>query len=293
MVKKGLGRSFDSLLPTELINETLDPTAGVDEKISQLTELKLEVVHPDPQQPRHTFDETALDELAASIKEHGVLQPIVVSPDENGYVIVAGERRWRASKKAGLTAIPAIVRSLNNQHRLEIALIENLQRSDLNALETATAYLKLRDQFNMKLEEIAQRIGGKSTASISNAIRLLQLPQNAKDALVAGEISEGHARQILALSDTNMKNDLLRRIMQEGWSVRRAEQFVIGYKKGQGTDKKSSAVRSTLTETVLTKGLSTRLKTSVKVKTTAHGGQLVIGYKNDDDLKRIVDSISK
>ncbi|MDO8335355.1 MAG: ParB/RepB/Spo0J family partition protein [Candidatus Saccharibacteria bacterium] len=285
--KKGLGRSFDSLLPTELLNETFDPTASEDHKVSELRYIDINDISPDQNQPRKSFDEAALNELAASIKEHGVVQPLVVVPHGGQFQIVAGERRYRASKKAGLEKLPAIVRTLSAQHRLEISLIENLQRRDLNSLETATAYLKLRDQFNMKLEEIGARVGGKSIATISNALRLLQLPENAKNALVNGEISEGHARQILALDNKPAQDDLLKHVINEGWSVRRAEQFVIGYKRGEGGDKKSAAVRSTFTETPLTKDLSKRLSTEVKVKTTAKGGQLVINFKDEKDLDRI------
>lgn len=285
--KKGLGRSFDSLLPTELISEALDPTSEIDEKVSQLRQVSIADIAPDKDQPRRNFDETALDELANSIKEHGVLQPLVVVQDGDMYKIVAGERRWRASQKAGLKEVPVIVRSLSDQHRLEISLIENLQRSDLNALETATAYLKLRDQFNLKLDEIAARVGGKSIAAVSNALRLLQLPENAKKALIEGKISEGHARQVLALDTPEAQNTLLKNIIGKHWSVRQAEQFVIGYKKGKGSNKKLSAVRSTLSETPLTKDLSKRLSTEVKVKTTAKGGQLIIGFKDEAELGRI------
>ncbi|MEK7620744.1 MAG: ParB/RepB/Spo0J family partition protein [Patescibacteria group bacterium] len=285
--KKGLGRSFDSLLPTELLNEAFDPTASEDEKVSDLRQINIDDISPDENQPRRSFDEVALDELANSIKEHGVLQPLVVVPVGGKYQIVAGERRYRASKRAGLTKIPALVRTLSDQHRLEISLIENLQRKDLNALETATAYLKLRDQFSLKLDEIGARVGGKSIATISNALRLLQLPENAKNALIDGKISEGHARQILALDNKSAQDDLLSHVINEGWSVRRAEQFVIGYKRGQGSEKKISAVRSTLSETQLTKGLAKRLSTEVKVKTTAKGGQLLINFKDEKDLERI------
>lgn len=285
--KKGLGRSFDSLLPSELLNEAFDPTAGEDEKISELRQVDIDDIFPDSDQPRRSFDELALGELASSIREHGVLQPLVVVASKGRYQIVAGERRWRASKKAGIKKVPVLVRTLSAQHRLEISLIENLQRRDLNSLETATAYLKLRDQFNLKLEEIGARVGGRSIASVSNALRLLHLPENAKEALIDGKISEGHARQILALDNKSAQDDLLKHVIKEGWSVRRAEQFVIGYKKGQGSDKKSSAVRSTLTETSLTKDLSKQLSTTVKIKTTAKGGQLIINFKDDTDLKRI------
>lgn len=289
--KKGLGRSFDSLLPTELLNEAFDPTAGEDEKVSELRQVDIDDISPDSNQPRRSFDEVALGELAASIREHGVLQPLVVVASGGKYQIVAGERRWRASKKAGIKKVPVLVRTLSAQHRLEISLIENLQRRDLNSLETATAYLKLRDQFNLKLEEIGARVGGRSVASVSNALRLLHLPENAKEALIDGKISEGHARQILALDNKSAQDDLLKHVIKEGWSVRRAEQFVIGYKKGQGSDKKLSAVRSTLTETPLTKDLSKQLSTTVKIKTTAKGGQLIINFKDETDLKRINEMI--
>lgn len=285
--KKGLGRTFDSLLPTDLLNEAFDPTAGEDGKVSELRHIAIEDIAPDSDQPRRSFDEAALDELAASIKEHGVVQPLVVVAAGGTYQIVAGERRWRASKKAGLKKVPALVRTLSAQHRLEISLIENLQRRDLNALETATAYLKLRDQFNLKLEEIGARVGGRSVAAVSNALRLLHLPENAKQALVDGKITEGHARQVLALNEPSAQNSLLEHIINDGWSVRRSEQFVIGYKKGEGTNKKVAGVRSTLTETTLTRGLSKQLSTGVKIKTTAKGGQLIIDFKDEGDLERI------
>lgn len=286
--KKALGRSFDSLLPSEMISQEFDPTARQDEKISELRHLLISEITPDSAQPRKHFDEEALQEMALSIKEHGILQPLVVVPARSGYVIVAGERRYRAAKIAGLLRVPALIRTLSNQHKLEISLIENVQRQDLNSLETATAYLKLRDQFNLKLEEISKRVGGKSIAVISNTIRLLALPEKAKKALVNQQISEGHARQILALeTDTAAQDALLQRIIKESWSVRRAEQFVIGYKKGKRGQKNTAAVKSTHTETPLTKDLSKRLGTKVKVKTTAKGGQLIILFKNESDLKRI------
>ena len=163
-MKKGLGCGFNSLIPTNLIDEAFDPTAHQDDKMSELRHIPIEQIIPDPDQPRRVFDQDALEELATSIKEHGVVQPIVVVPQKDKFLIVAGERRWRASKIAQLKKVPCIVRSMSDQHRLEVSLIENLQQHDLNALETATAYLKLRDQFNMTLEQIGQRVGGKSVS---------------------------------------------------------------------------------------------------------------------------------
>jgi ParB family chromosome partitioning protein len=156
--KKGLGRGFESLIPMDLLDDDFDPTAKQDEQVSQLRELPLGKVHANPDQPRRSFDKEALEELAESIKEHGVLQPIIVVPDGDTYRVVAGERRFRAATIAGLDKIPALVRTLAGQQELELSLIENLQRRDLNAIETATAYLKLRDQFNLTQEQVARRV---------------------------------------------------------------------------------------------------------------------------------------
>lgn len=290
MTKKALGRGFESLIPTDVLDETFDPTQASDEQISELRYIRLDEIEPSPDQPRRTMDEGALAELAASIKEHGVLQPIVVAPAKKGFVIVAGERRWRATKLAGLTKIPALVRTLTGQHKLELALIENLQREDLNPMETATAYQKLKTQFNLTIEEIGKRVGGKSVASISNYMRLLQLPDFAKQAVAEGAISEGHARQLLALNaDEQAQRELLRCIVEEGWSVRKAEQYVIGYKKGAApSEKRATAVRSTRTETTFTKHLSKRISLPVVQKTMGgESGQIIITYKTDDELKAL------
>ena len=190
MAKKGLGRGFDSLIPTDVLDETFDPTAARDEKVSELRYIAIKDITPNPDQPRREFDRGATS-LNISV-----------------YQIVAGERRWRAAGIAGIDKIPALVRTVSNQHKLEIALLENLQRQDLNPLETATAYLKLNTQFNLTHEEIAQRAGGKAVSTITNTIRLLRLPDNAKKALIEAKISEGHARQILALPDESKKNYL-------------------------------------------------------------------------------------
>lgn len=283
--KRGLGRGFDTLIPTQLLDEEFDPTAQEDEQVSQLRNLKIADISADPDQPRRQFDDDALNELAASIKEHGVLQPIVVIAKGSKFEIVAGERRWRAAQIAELDKIPAIVRTLTNQHRLEIALIENLQRQDLNPLETATAYYKLQQQFNLTLDEIGKRVGGKAVSTISNILRLLGLPREAKEALVEGVISEGHARQILAIKEEDIQKELLELIIKNDWSVRKAEQFVVGYKEGKKD--KETAVAKVKTETKETEALSQRLGAEVSVKNMAKGGRLVIQFKNQEDFERI------
>lgn len=284
--KSGLGRGFESLIPTDVLDEAFDPTAQNDEQISELRHLKVADISPDNEQPRRNFDDDALEELAASIREHGIIQPLVVTAVSGGYQIVAGERRWRGAKLAGLEKVPAIIRTLTNQHKLELALIENLQRRDLNPLETATAYLKLHTQFNLTYEEIGHRVGGKAVSTISNVMRLLQLPEVAKQALIAEQISEGHARQLLAL-DEEAQKELLHFIISEGWSVRKAEQYVVGYKKGERTTSRESAVRHTRTETPLTQALGKRLEMPVIHKTTAKGGQIIISYTNEQDLEKL------
>lgn len=287
-MKKGLGRGFDSLIPTDVLDESFDPTAENDGKISELRYIPVSKIVANDDQPRRDFDPAALDELAMSLKEHGMLQPIIVTAKGSNYQIVAGERRWRAAQIAGIAKIPALVRTLSNQHKLEVALIENLQREDLNPLETATAYLKLNTQFNLTHDEIAKRAGGKAVSTITNTIRLLRLPDHAKQALVSGDISEGHARQILALEDPAIQTKLLRMIMLHGWSVRKAEQFVVGYKKAnQNDDKAETAVRHTQSETDFTRSLSRRFAMKVTQKTTAHGGQIIISYKDDKELKKL------
>lgn len=284
---RGLGRGFDTLIPTQILDEEFDPTSQEDEQVSQLRHIPIKSIVPNPNQPRRHFDEEALEELAASVKEHGIMQPIVVSPKGEQFEIVAGERRWRAAGKVGLTKIPALVRTLTDQHKLELALIENLQRQDLNPLETATAYLKLQQQFNLTLEAISHRVGSKAPSTISNILRLLGLPKKAKHALVEGKISEGHARQILAIKETDVQQELLGLIIKNDWSVRKTEQFVVGYKEGE-KDKKT-AVAKVQTETTETKALSNKIRAEVSVKNMAKGGRLVIQFKNDDDLKRITD----
>jgi ParB family transcriptional regulator, chromosome partitioning protein len=289
-VKKGLGRGFDSLIPTELLDESFDPTAAQDDRVSELRHIKLEEVSADPDQPRRAFDEAALEELAASIAEHGILQPIVVTPRKGGgYQIVAGERRYRAAKIAGLAKVPALVRTLTNQHKLELSLIENLQRRDLNPLETATAYLKLRDQFNLTLDEIGQRVGGKSVSTISNTLRLLRLPESVREALLDGRLREGQARPLVNL-DEKVINEVLPRILAEEWSARKIEQFIVQLKKAAASPIENERKKEVATAPYQDEmqRLVKRFSTDVSVKTNAKGaGQIVIRFKSDHDFQRI------
>ena len=280
MVKKGLGRGFSSLIPTDmLLDEQFDPTLGIDNQISKLKELNIEDIIADPEQPRRHFDEKALNDLANSIKIHGVLQPIVVVKNGNKYIIVAGERRYRASKLAKLDKIPAIIRDLSDQNRLELSLIENLQRADLNILETATAYLKLRQQFNMTAEQIGERVGGKSSSSVLNTLRLLKLPDEVKKYIYTGELKEGQARPLLQVDEKTVL-EILPKIIKEKWSSRKVEQFLVQYKKSLESNEKPKKDKIIMPFEQTSKRLTAKLKADVNIKTSARGsGQIVIKFK--------------
>ena len=285
-------RSFDSLIPTNLIDESFDPTAKQDGRLSQLRNLPIDQVMADPDQPRRMFDEEALAELAASIKIHGILQPLVVTAKDAHYVIVAGERRWRAAQRAGLTEVPALVRTLTGQHRLELSLIENLQRRDLNPLETATAYAKLRDQFNLTLEEIGRRVGGKSVSAISNTMRLLKLPKVVQEAVFTYKITEGQARPLINVPD-DVAEELLTKIISEGWSARRIEQAIVLWKEGkkQPFEKKET---TNLPHEAVVKSLTQQLDAKIKIRTNTRGaGQIIIPFKNAHDFERIHQLLKK
>lgn len=226
---KGLGRGFESLIPTELIDDEFDPTASEDKKESKLKEIKIEDIVRDEEQPRRDFNKEAIEALASSIKEHGVLQPIVVTREDGKYKIVAGERRWRASKLAGLKTIPAIVRTLDSQNRLELSIIENAQREDLNAIELATAYAKLKTQFNLSTEDIAAKVG-KNETTIQNTMRLLSLPESAKKVMVKEHLTEGVMRPLVSCDETTI-DKILPKIVAEGWTARKVERYLADTKK--------------------------------------------------------------
>lgn len=226
---KGLGRGFESLIPTDLVDDQFDLTAAEDRKESELKQIPIEDIIRDEDQPRKEFTSESLEELASSIKEHGVLNPIIVTRDDGKYKIVAGERRWRASKLAGLTTVPAIVRTLDAQNRLEISIIENAVRDDLNAIELATAYAKLKTQFNLSAKDIAARIG-KSEAAVVNTMRLLNLPEAAKQIMVKEKLPEGVMRPLIT-AEPELVEKVLPKIVDEGWTARKVEKYVSENKK--------------------------------------------------------------
>jgi ParB family transcriptional regulator, chromosome partitioning protein len=284
--KQSLGRGFDVLIPKDLDVSILQEDKNRVQKIL-ITDIK-----PNPAQPRRQFDQQSLNELSESIKRHGVLQPIIVvhHKPSGGYKIVAGERRYRAAQSAKLSHIPAIVRSLKELEQVELALIENIQRVDLSPLEQALSVYRLQQQFNLALDDIAKKLG-KAPSTISNLTRLLQLPDSARDALREGKISEGHARAILALKANPAKQEeLLRSILNNGWTVRQAEQFVVASRKGVDS---AGATGKTAAETDLTKQIGNQLGTKVQIKHTARGGQIIVHFSSDDELKRLAERIQK
>lgn len=277
---KGLGRSFESLIPTDLVDEEFDLTASEDKTTSELKHLNIADVIPDPDQPRREFSKDALNALAASITEHGVLQPIVVTEEDGKYKIVAGERRWRASQIAGLKKIPAIIRTLDSQNRLELSIIENAQREDLNAIELATAYAKLKTQFNLTAEEIAIKVG-KSESSVQGTMRLLNLPEDVKKIMVKEKLTEGVMRPLISQDEATI-HKVLPRIIKEGWTARKVERYL------QDNKKKSSAaaikkIASHKDEDALTE------KYNIPVVIKNHS--LTFKCKTDAELKALIKTL--
>jgi len=286
MSARGLGRGFEALIPTESIDSTFDPTADEDAKDSKLREIKVSDIEPDPDQPRRDFKPEQLQALANSIKEHGVLQPIVVTKDGNKYKIVAGERRWRASKIAEIEKIPAIVRSLDAQNRLELSLIENVQREDLNAIETATAYAKLKNQFNMSSEEVAKRVG-KSESAVINTMRLLSLPEEAKHAMVEYKLSEGQMRPLITATPEQIKA-VLPKIINESWSARKVEQYMVEVKARAKAAQKAEERPVSAESESRAAALSKKLGVGVKVRTNARGsGDIVLKFKDEKEFEKL------
>jgi len=286
MVKKsGLGKGFDALIPQDF-----DKSLLLDDN-ERIQKIAIEDLEPNPDQPRQHFEKQALDQLADSIKQFGVLQPLVVTPVGGGtYAIIAGERRWRAAQQAGLKKVPTVVRTTKDLERLEIAIVENVQRVDLSPLEQAVSIERLHQQFNMTYETVAKRLG-KASSTVNNIVRLLQLPEAARVALHEKKISEGHARAILALKDLPEKqSDLLKAIISGDWSVRQAERYVVSIKEGF-KDRQATKQRMQ-TETPATKKLSKRLGTPVHIRRSAKGGKLEITFTSDKELEQVLQALA-
>lgn len=280
MAKKGLGKGFDAFFEREIkeISETNEATH----------ELKITEIEPNRKQPRKKFDEEKIEVLAESIKEHGLIQPIVVIKNRHGlYSIVAGERRWRAAKKAGLKTVPVAIKDYSEEEAAQIALIENLQREDLNAIEEAQGYRSLMDEYEMTQEEISKNIG-KSRSAIANSLRLLTLDNKIQTLVIEGKISGGHARAVLSVPDSEGRAFLAQKIIDEELNVRQAEAIakqMLSRKPKPKTAKKSELQ---IELEALSGKLSESFGTRVKIQNGAKKGKIEIEYYNNEDLDRIL-----
>lgn len=275
-MSKRLGRGLDALIPSLSIHN--------DDKV---VEVAIEHLRPNPYQPRKNFDEQSIQELTESIKQHGVIQPIIIRHVLKGYEIIAGERRYRAVQQLGLSHIPAVIRNFTDQQAMEIAIIENLQRENLNAIELAYAYQNLMDQFDLTQEELAVKVG-KSRSHIANFLRLLQLPEEIKGYVSRGTLSMGHARAIVGVKDSKQIKKMVKDTLTHEWSVRQLEEAIQQlHKKEMGT-KKTKILHKDLYLNEWETNLREYFHTAVKIKQQKNKGKIEISYFNKQDLERIL-----
>jgi len=279
--RSGLGKGLDALIPAG--SQTTTTSA------SGVAQVAVDLIQRNPRQPREKFDINELENLAASIREHGVIQPLIVAPGKNGiYVLIAGERRLQASRKAGLKTVPVVIRNATDQQLLELAIIENVQRADLNAIEEAEAYQNMAKEFKMSHETIAQRVG-KSRVAVTNTMRLLDASAAVKQALVDGQISEGHARAILTLS-AKAQEELLKKIISLDLSVRTTEMLARKYSGQKPATKKKSASSADVND--IEKRLRSNLGTKVALKYSKKGGTVTIYYYSDEELDTLLEKLT-
>lgn len=289
MAKGGLGKGLEALFPTNVDISELSGNVGKNDKV---VELNINEIEPDINQPRKSFDKDKLNELTESIKEHGVIQPIIVSKRDNFYQIIAGERRWRASKKAGLKTIPVIVREYDERKTREVSLIENIQRQDLNALDMAKAIKELMIEHNLTQEELAKTLG-KSRSAIANTLRILNLDERVQEMVQEGKLTEGHARTLASIESPQKQYKLAMDIVNLDLSVRDAENLMREEKKV------SSKVKRKVKESkfdIICKDLESKLKKCLGTKvsfrpTTKSKGKIVIEYFNSEELERILETL--
>ncbi|MFQ5434497.1 MAG: ParB/RepB/Spo0J family partition protein [Anaerolineae bacterium] len=279
--KRGLGRGLEALIPAA--QETAVPAKGI-------RTVPIKQIQPNPHQPRSQMDEEKLAELAASIKEHGLIQPLIVTESDDGYTLIAGERRWRASQLAGLADMPVIVKEATPQAMLELAIIENIQRADLNPLEEAYAYQQLMDEFGLTQEKVAQRVG-KGRSTVANLVRLTQLPPIIQQAVTDGRLSGAHARTLLPLPTPEMQIAAMNQILKLSLSVRQTEGLVkklLAAEKPKPKPKARPSAELLALETKFEQKLGTRVNIQKQGK---KGGKVVIHFYSDDDLQAIYDNI--
>ncbi len=278
--KTGLGKGLDALLSSNIIEEEKPQDGEV------IQNLKIIDVEPNKDQPRRNFDEESIEELANSIKEYGVIQPIIVTKQNDYYKIVAGERRWRASKKAGITEIPAIIRDYDKQKNSEIALIENIQRQDLNPIEKAMAIKELMDTYNLTQQKLADKLG-ISRSGLANTVRILNLSPKVIDLVKEGKLTEGHCKALLAVEDEDKQYNAAVHMIESGDSVREAEKQVRNKKKKVVNDRYQPIYREI--ETSFRNFFGTKVKLDAKQRS----GKIIIQYSSNEDLDRILNLINK
>lgn len=291
--KGGLGKGLDALFPSNVDINTLggDVSHETSEKI---IEMKINDIEPNVNQPRKNFDDEKIDDLTASIAEHGVLQPIIVAKKDDYYQIIAGERRWRASKKAGLKTIPAIVRDYDEKKIREVALIENIQRQDLNAIETAKAIKELMEEHALTQEELAKTLG-KSRSAIANTLRILNLDERVQEMVQEGKLTEGHARTLASIESPQKQYKLAMDIINLDLSVRDAEELT---KEEKAATKKKSPKKETSKLEIIYKDIENRLKKALETKVsfrpmTKSRGKIIIEYYTSEELERILEILEK
>lgn len=306
MAKKGLGKGLGAIFGEDVVKENKEETEKkakakaeakaaeeMDEK-GRILMLKLDLVQPNKEQPRKTFDEEKINELAESIKNYGVLQPLLVQKNDNFYEIIAGERRWRAAKAAGVKEVPAVLKEYSKQEAMEISLIENVQRADLNPIEEALGYRQLIDEFGLTQEEIAVRVA-KSRTVITNTMRLLKLDEQIQNMLVQGVITSGHARALLSLEDIQMQLKAAKEILDKKLSVRETERLVKRLQKEASGEKKEEKKKDE-TLALIYQDLEDRMKSVMGTKVSIHNkdknkGRIEIEYYSEAELERIVEMI--
>ena len=298
--KNGLGKGLDSLITNKVntaktTTATTKPAVKKDEKVVEGILVNINKVEPNREQPRKNFDEDALEELAESIKQFGLLQPILVQDRKTYYEIIAGERRWRAAKKAGLKEVPVIIKNLSEQEIVEISLIENIQRENLNPIEEAQAYKRLLTEFNLKQDEVAERVA-KSRTAVTNSMRLLKLCDDVQQMVIEGMISTGHARALISIEDPEQQYNIAQQIFDEKLSVRDVEKLVKNLNKPAKVSSKKETIDKSLEAVYqdIEENLKQKLSTKVSITSKGNGaGKLEIEFYSHDDLERLMDLLSR
>ncbi|MGI6085403.1 MAG: ParB/RepB/Spo0J family partition protein [Acetivibrionales bacterium] len=280
-MKKGLGKGLEALISS---------TNALEEAKNSVMEVRINEVEPNSKQPRKVFDQEKLEALAESIKEHGIVQPIIVHSEGSRYRIVAGERRWRAAKLAGLKTIPVIIKDITSKEVMEIALIENLQREDLNPIEEAEAFQRLMDEFSVTQEDVA-KVVGKSRAAIANSVRLLTLPDEIKEMISDGRLTSGHARSLITINDAERQNELANIIIEKNLSVRESEKLAASEGKSKKKEKRRIRTKESIEQYDLEEKLRTVYGTKVNLVKSKGKSKIIFEVYSKEEYERIIEML--